>query len=457
MLLRTGLALALALSLVACSSEPLESAGDDDDTRAGSGGTSSTAGSGSGGGGRGGASNAGRGGTAGSAGTSSGSAGTATDIPDYTASPCYGQPGETEVYNLDTHEVRSVQATCRAEGNRTLFYVADDLWETEYTPGAPPFTQADVNFFMNYYELTGQPASSHPELGVLPTDELVFGSLDESGLTNGKLPIFLIDSGGAGQGYLCSWCDRTELHLDGPLLRSLRTDEALSIAAHETVHAIHKSYDANEVLWVDETLAEAAMTLNGYFTDGEWLDAFLNDPNQQWGPGLTEPQDFNYGAGLLLGTYLWERGGAALLGAITRDTTNDWAGIDDALSSVGDPEDSWNVFLDMAVATALDDPESGYEFRSFELAGKLKPVAVEAGASYDATILPYGLVYISLAPAARGVTIATTGDVSTRIALEGDPVEVVDVPAGRAFDFDRAARMLVLSAPEQTDFTLSTR
>src|SRR5688572_12678815 len=234
-------------------------------------------------------------------------------VPDYTRSPCYGSSRATLVYDAVTHGTREVAATCRAEGERTLVYVADDIWDVPPAAGAPAMTQSEVNAFMVGYELDGRPTSYQPDLGVLPTDELVFGSLDSGSLPDGKLPIFVVDSGGAGQGYLCAWCPDTELHLDGPLLRSLRSDETLSIAAHETVHAIHRGFDPNETVWVDETLAQAAMTVNGFFTDGEWLDDFLRDTNVAWGPGIDDPLAYHYGAGLLFGSFLWERGGRVLL------------------------------------------------------------------------------------------------------------------------------------------------
>lgn len=434
--------LALCLGSLACSSEPLNSpAAEDDGGRGGA-----TAGSGG--------SNAGRGGAGGS--KAGGNAG-GPAVPDYTLSPCYGQPAETHVYNLATHDVSTVRATCRGEGDRTLFYVADDLWETQYAPGATPFSQADVDAFLYAYELKGNERSFRPDLGVLPTDEIVFGPLEEAALTNGKLPIFLISSGGAGQGYLCSWCDTLQLHLDGPLLRTLSSDEALSIAAHESFHAIHRGYDADESIWVDETLAEAAMTVNGFFTDREWLSAFLHDTNQQWGPGVEAVPDFNYGAGLLFGTYLWERGGEDLLRAITAEPLDEWAGIDAALRALGAEQDGWQLFLDMATAVALDDEASGYWFENLDLGDGPTTLPVATGASRTETIERYGLVYVALGDDARGVTVDADASFAARIALTGDPIEVIDVPIGEAFDFDRPARALVLASKTRESFTLSVR
>lgn len=376
--------------------------------------------------------------------------------PDYTQSPCYGASRTTLVYDADTHGTRAVATTCRAEGEQTLVYVADDLWGLAAEPGGPVLGQRAVNAFMAGYELEGRPTSYEPELGVLATDELVFGSLPGD-LPDGKVPVFVVDSGGAGEGYLCSWCDGVEFHLDGPLLGSLDTDTTLSIAAHETVHVIHRGHDTNETVWVDETLAQAAMTVNGFFTDGDWLDDFLRNPNVEWGPGVDDPLQYHYGAGLLFGSYLWEHGGRSLLRAITSEPLDDWAGIDAALATTGDAKDAWSLFLDMGLATFLDDPATGFAFDAFELEGKVPSTATATGTSRSGVIQPYGLVFLTFAPDARSVTLETGADVSSRLVLEGRPTEVIELTLGEPVDVDAAPRVLLLSAPRTATFSVSVR
>lgn len=369
-------------------------------------------------------------------------------IPDYTRSPCYGEARSTTVYDAATHGTRTVSATCRAEGDRTLVYVEDGIWDV-------PVTQSDVDAFMRGYELRGRANSFQPELGVLFVDEVVFGALDTSTLAGGKLPVFVVDSGGAGEGYLCSWCDGLEFHLDGPLLGSLDSDETLSIAAHETVHAIHRGYDANETIWVDESLAQAAMTVNGFFTDGEWLDDFLRATNVSWGPGLDDPLAYHYGAGLLFGSYLWERGGRNLLRAITSEPLDDWAGIDAALAATGEPSDAWSLYLDMALAAFLDDPRTGYSFDSFDLAGRVLPHSVATGTSYSINLAPYGLAFVVFDEGASSVTLEAGTMVSSRLVLGGSPTEVVELVSGERFDLDALPRVLLLTSPRASSVTIT--
>jgi hypothetical protein len=286
-------------------------------------------------------------------------------------------------------------------------------------------------------------------------DELVFGALDTAALPNGKLPVFVVDSGGAGEGYLCSWCAGTEFHLDGPLLGSLGSDETLSIAAHETVHVIHRAYDANETIWVDETLAQAAMTVNGFFTDDDWLDDFLRATNVAWGPGIDDPLAYHYGAGLLFGSYLWERGGRKLLHAITTEPLDDWAGIDAALAQTDEAGDAWGMYLDMGLAAFLDEPRTGYSFESFDLKGRIRPPSVETGTRYSVNLQPYGLAFVAFDEAARSITLDAGTMVSTRLVLGGTPAEVVELVSGERTDVSLAPRVLLVSAPRASSFTVT--
>jgi hypothetical protein len=443
----------LSAALSACSSEAIDRGSGSEGATGGGGSGGSMAGSGG--------STAARGGTGGSAagkggsggGGAGGSSGTLS-IPDYEHSPCYGEPAETLVYSLTTHETHTIQATCRAEGDFARVYVDDDIWQTQFDASVTPLDQSEIDAFMAGYELRGAPGSYRPDLGVLPTDELVFGDLPASALTDGKLPIFIIDSSGAGEGYLCSWCDQPQLHLDYLLLGSLHTDKTLSIAAHESFHAIHRAYDANEAPWVDESIAEAAMTVNGYFTDQSWLSSFLNNTNVNWGPGLSDVHDFNYGAGLLLGTYLWERDGQELMYAIVHEPADGWAGLDKALASVGDDADSWQLWGDLGLALFLDDAASGYEFKSFDLAGKTLPYAAATGQTLSETIAPYGFVFVTFETSAQRITLSTKGSVTARLVYDGAPADVRELDPGSPVALEGTPRVLLLTAKTATDFDL---
>jgi hypothetical protein len=424
----------VAGALAACSSAPI------DDGAGTTGGT-------------GGDSGGGQGASAGS-GVQGGSSGSGA-VTDYTTSPCYGQSSSTQVYDLSTHATHSVTATCRAEGSLARVYVADELWQTQAAPSDEPLDQAQIDAFMAGYELHGASGSVHPDLGVLPTDEAVYGDIPDAKLTDGKLPIYIVDSGGAGEGYLCSWCENTQLHLDYTLLGSLHSDKTFSIAAHESYHAIHHGYDPNEAFWIDETFAESAMTVNGYYTDQQWVSTFLHDPNVMWGPGLTSSTDFNYGAGLLLGTFLWERDGADFMYAVTHDSKHEWAGVDSALASVGDTATSWELWSELGLAIFLDDPASGYALESFRLGAKVATTPAVTGKPLQLTLQPYGFVFVTFDANAASFTLTSDGTIAASLVYPGTPADVRAVAVGENVGLEATPRVLLLTAQQKAPFVLT--
>ena len=413
----------LACAAAACSSESLRS-----DTDEGGNGAGAPSG---------GIAGAAPGGAAGGPGASGGTGGAVGELPDYTESPCYGQVATTRVYDGETHETPEVSVVCRGETDRVRLYVAPELFDGT-------ITQEQVNGFLHRYELTGNPGGYRAELGALPTNEAVFGALPTAALPDGKLPVFVIDTNGGGAGYLCSWCDGVELHLDGTDLSPLDGDGAVSIAAHETFHAIHRAYDANEVVWVDETLAQAAMVANGFFsTDRALLNRFARTSNVNWGPGQSDDRKFDYGAGLAFGAYLWELGGAELMQAVTQHPGNGWAGLDAALAATGHGS-GLGALLDMAVALWLDDPARGYGFDSFDLVDGVGTTVLDADVTGVAE--PYALAYFAIGEGVTRLRVEGADTLRARIAIDSDPVEIVEVELGTDTAVPAAPGVLIVTA-----------
>ncbi len=348
---------------------------------------------------------------------SSGSGG----LPTYGDSPCWGEPRQTVIYNGRTHQTATVDATCRAEGERTLVYVQDELWDQG-------LNQDLIDSFMHRFELFTPEGSVNPEQGVITNNEEIFGALVPEATPGGKVAVYIIDSEGGGDGYLCGWCDTPQIHLDGVVLQPIDADFPVSIAAHESYHIIHRGYDQNETTWVDESLAEASMTANGFFTDLDWLASFMADPDQNWGPGDPELGDFNYGGALLWGSFLWERGGPELMAAITSEPTDGWEGLDAALNTVGDDKSAFDLYLDLMVAIYLDAPELGYGFASFDPGQVSRQVDLSSGSMHSGGLAPYGMDFYPLTSEGEltiTVTATGTGNVFGVAAAAGDAVDVV--------------------------------
>jgi hypothetical protein len=422
---RRAAAMLLALAAGACGSEPLKTTDDDDGADAGE------HGAGAGGSGA----KPGQGGTGG-----------APTVPDYSTSPCYGMTASTLRYDGMTHQQTPVSTSCRAESERTLVYVEDALFGSI-------ITQAAVNRFVNRFEHQGKANSYRPDLGAFPTNELVFSELSPTAFPSGKLPVFVIDSRGGGDGYLCGWCARMELHLDGTELTPLDGDKALGIAAHESYHAIHRGYDARELPWVDETMAEAAMVVNG-FTDDVWLESLLRQPNVNWGPSIEAFTDFHYGMGFVFGAYLWEQGGPDLMRAITRDKSTGFRGIDSALAATGSARDGLAMFLDMAVALYADDAPGKYGFESLDFEDKLRTLALPLGSASAGKVQPYGLVYLTVPAGATSLSVEGTS-LLARAVVSGDALVVLDVELGAPFALSDAPTVLVLSATATANYSVT--
>jgi hypothetical protein len=245
------------------------------------------------------------------------------------------------------------------------------------------------------------------------------------------------------------------------VLTPLNDDLALSIAAHETYHVIHHGFDADEEVWVDESIAEAAMTANGFFTDDEWLDDFRLDPDVPWGPSGVDFGEFNYGAGLLWGTFLWEKGGPELMTAITAEPMNGWEGLDAALASVAIEDDAWSLFLEMGVAMVLDRPDLGYGFTAFDVGEVAREGDVAAGEMVTGTLSPYGIdVWRVLGDVTVNVEVTPDAavEVSARAFAASDPAVVVD-PATAAADLalEAGEGFIVVTAPAATGYAITVQ
>ncbi len=375
-------------------------------------------------------------------------------LPDYSTSPCWGDAETTRL--LIGADFVDVATTCRAEGERTLLYVQDELWEDVVD-------QALVNGFMHGFELLGPSGAHDPSTGVLGNDEAMFGALDTGALPGGKLSVFVVDTEGRDDAYVCptdhDWCDAPSIHLDGPTLSPLDGETALGLAARETCRMIHQDLDEDEDLWLDEALAQAATTINGYYVEENWVQAFLANPDADWGPGGADHDAAHVGALLLWGSYLAQVGGPTLMRAITAEPTDGWASIDAAIQTAGLSTTADALLVDWIVAVYLDQPDLGYGFDALDLGTPSVVGTVGAGDQISGSLAPYGVDYLRVEDEATLTVAATTlsgGPITAVGVVMGTAVDVVDLSAGGVLEVPASTTAFIaLTAPVTTQYELS--
>ncbi len=283
-----------------------------------------------------------------------------------------------------------VPATCRAVGDYTYVFVADEEWGTYVD-------QAEVDAFMTAFEDETPAGSWNPNQGIIANDIEVFGEIPDALDGDPKIFILFFHLAGYGgyefDGFFRSFdqypdsytwpmygehSNECEMLYLNSHIRPITDDYTLAVAAHELEHMIHWGYDEYEESWVDESCAEAAMTVNGYYTDVGHVHSFLANPDTK----LTETEHVSYGACLLWGTYLFEQfQGLGILGALVADPAHGEAGVDSTLAFIGAGATFESVFNDWVVANYLDDPSLGggsYGYEFFDLV----PIAKETISTY---------------------------------------------------------------------------
>ena len=274
---------------------------------------------------------------------------------------------------------RLVDATCRGIGDYTYVFVADDQWGGNVE-------ETDIGLLLDAFENVTPIGSIDPDQGIYENDVDLFGDVPDALDNDPKIYILLLDIPGYGgyefDGYFnvfdqypddFTWgtygehSNEVEMLYINSDIRPVTADATLSVVAHELEHMIHWNYDTDEASWVDESMAEAAMTVNGYYTDQAWVADFMSNPNIQ----LTQSTYVHYGACLLWGTYLYEQfGDLDILREIVAEPLNGEFGIVASLGTAGVGLDFNDVVRRWVVANLLDEPSIGdgrYGYNFFDL------------------------------------------------------------------------------------------
>jgi hypothetical protein len=362
---------------------------------------------------------------------------------DAAQSECVPETASFYVYDLSVMPPQYIEvpATCRRAGSHGLIFVADDIWDN-------PVTQSEVDVLSTAFDET-TPADA--TRGIFAVTTGTFGETTDVD-DNDRIFLLLLElpsyQGHEFDGYIRredmiggSHSNNAELLYLDAVRNDISSEYMLGVVSHEFFHMIHLNHDPAEESWLDETLAESSMVICGYLGDlAAWVPDFANNPNVQ----LTDNSPtFHYGAGMLFGTYLWERFGADTLTALVENTSTGVASLEDTLADMGYVGNFRALLSDWAAANFLDDTTVGdgrFGYTTFSVPALTTLGPYDVGENADArTVVPTGAFYYTFdlstlsADTTVEVALDSTGwqdlDVKliTLAAGQTDTAEVLDV------------------------------
>ncbi len=255
-----------------------------------------------------------------------------------------------------------VPSTCRAVSEHVYLFVADDQWGNTVS-------EEDIPGIMDVLEGHTPEGSIDPDQGIVPNDISVFGQIPDALDGDPHLFVLLMEikkyGGNQFDGFFNAYnqypdeqtmaqygyhSNEVEMITVNSAIRPVSSLMTMSIFAHELQHLIHWGLDVDEVAWVNESMSELAMSMNGLYTDVDWVNDYLSDPSAS----LFELQHVHYGACQLFGQYLYERFGAKFISALVADENNGVDGFSAPLGSLDTPVSMEELLLDWASANIGD-------------------------------------------------------------------------------------------------------
>lgn len=323
---------------------------------------------------------------------------------------------------------KEVVATERAVTEHFYVYVEDTLWD------AGAVTEAQLADLVATLEDSTPAGSIDTGAGIVENDVATFGPIPDALDGDPRVYLLLMDIEGFQtfefDGFfraLDQEPDGTDSYRSNEIemlyvnaeIRAVDSDTTKSVIAHELVHLLEWGQDPTEDGWLSETFGELGMTINGFYTDEDWVDDFAAHPEESL---LGGEFAVHYGACLLFGNYLFERFGQSFVSGLAELPTDGETSIDGALAAIGGTESFESVFLDWVAANALDaTDEYGYTFAD------LPPMALAAtvtGTNGGAVAIPstdaMGTRYVKLdvpGPVTLSVTHGASAPAGARIVV----------------------------------------
>lgn len=349
-----------------------------------------------------------------------------------------------------------VEATERAVTDNFYVYVENALWE------AGEVTEEQLADLAETLEESTPAGSIDTSAGIIDNDVATFGPIPDA--IDGDPRVYLLlmniegfqtfefdgffraldqDPDGSDPDY---HSNEIEMLFVNAEIRAVDSTTTKSVIAHEIVHLLEWGQDPSEEGWLSETFGELGMTVNGFYTDENWVDDFAAHPEESLFGGEFS---VHYGACLLFGNYLYERFGATFLQDLAARTTDGEASIDAALTAAGESLTFEDVFLDWVAANALDATgDYGYAFADIPAMALARTVTTtSAGAAAISVPDIAGTQYVKIdvaGPATLTVAHGASAPSGARIVVmrysSADPANTFEVttrdPAAATFTVD---------------------
>jgi hypothetical protein len=299
-----------------------------------------------------------------------------------------------------------VPATCRAVGEYSYVFVANEDWPTH-------MNESDVQEVFNYLETE---TMNGDDFGAVEMDIMHFGELPDELDNDSKLIVFYSElgsfQGSTFDGYFNAYNQMTDEQAQNYGEHSNEcemiymtchpldpTDPIrISVLAHELEHLIHWGGDINEDTWVNEGLAELAMV---YFGMPDPISQFNSNPDNSLN---TWNQDWaDYVKTMLFFTYFMENfDDETIMADIVSEPANSITGIQNQLIEHGYAIPFEAIFNNWTIANYLDDPsvaQGQYNYENLTIpAFSASHTHGAFPASGSGTTNPWAADYIKLFP-----------------------------------------------------------
>ena len=200
-------------------------------------------------------------------------------------------------------------------------------------------------------------------------------------------------------------------------------ERLLNILAHELQHSIHQVADESEATWLNEGLAELAVTEAGYRVGS--IYQYLRRPNSSvvnWPSDLSQDVGLNYGAAALFAHYLREHyaptGGLQDLLALRADgihAVDEWLSGREASAQGGTPASFHSVFADWVAANFLDAESGRHGYRNRDVEASITRRMDADGEELSTFLEQYAADYVHVRDVEGAVTVHFEGDATTTL------------------------------------------